>query len=326
MREFLLTICCILFLSACDGGGSSEPLPYPEDSSESMSSAVESSAESSSEMLSSVGESSSSDESSSSETLSNSSSSVASSSISLSSSSSSLPKSSSSIFVPPCKTETEDNCEYGSLIDERDGQTYKTVKIGEQWWMAENLNYAYLQPTAELDSSSLCYDNDPKNCKKYGRLYLWSAAMDSATENTGKCGFLGICDYETKTCTVECNRDGTRGVCPEGWHLPSRWEFEALSQAVGGKSQALKSRDGWQSNNGVDSYGFDAKPAGFYASFVYFEDIGFDQVSEDGTFWGTTDDRDAVYALWLYDYKPFEDIDVRVAFKYYAFSVRCVKD
>ena len=63
------------------------------------------------------------------------------------------------------------------MKDDRDGQTYKTVKIGSQWWMAENLNYAYLQPTASEDSSSFCYNNLPENCEKYGRLYLWSAMI-----------------------------------------------------------------------------------------------------------------------------------------------------
>ena len=55
-------------------------------------------------------------------------------------------------------------------MDARDGQIYKTVKIGNQVWMAQNLNYAYLQPTSELDSSSFCYEDSPENCKKYGRL------------------------------------------------------------------------------------------------------------------------------------------------------------
>jgi Fibrobacter succinogenes major domain (Fib_succ_major). len=100
-----------------------------------------------------------------------------------------------------CKIDTEDNCEYGSLTDDRDGQTYKTVKIGEQWWMAENLNYRYIQQTfegAEEDSSSYCYYNDPANCAKYGRLYLWSAAMDSAGIIPGNsangCGDGTICN------------------------------------------------------------------------------------------------------------------------------------
>lgn len=305
----------LFFLVACDGGGSSEPLEYPGESfADNSSSSNENQVSSSSDAESC----------SSGEELVLSSSSVVSSSSSLLSSSSSLPESSSAIFVPPCKTEAEDNCEYGTLVDDRDGQSYKTVKIGNQWWMAENLNYAYLQPTAELDSSSLCYDNDPKNCLKYGRLYLWSAAMDSVVENTGKCGFHGICDYETKTCTVECNRDGTRGVCPEGWHLPSRWEFEALSQAVGGKSQALKSRDGWQSNNGTDDYGFDAKPTGFYVSYLYIEEIGFHSLLEDATFWASTDNRYFAYAIVLYN--SGEEAYVDPLFKYYALSVRCIKD
>ena len=72
----------------------------------------------------------------------------------------------------------------GIMTDERDGQTYKTVKIGTQTWMAENLNYAYTGVPYKVDgntsdSISWCYDNDPANCAKYGRLYTWAAAMDS---------------------------------------------------------------------------------------------------------------------------------------------------
>ena len=291
MREFLLTICCILFLVACDGGGSSEPLPYPEDSSESMSSAVESSAESSSEMVSSVGESSSSDESSSSETLSNSSSSVASSSISLSSSSSSLPKSSSSIFVLPCKTETEDNCEYGSLIDERDGQTYKTVKIGEQWWMAENLNYAYLQPTAELDSSSWCYNDSAEYCEKFGRLYLWSAAMDSAGlfgDGTKGCGY-----FSKKESWYRCPNDkNVLGICPEGWHIPSVKEHNTLFYYVKDVHLLLSASGEWfNAPLNTDTFGFALLPAGYYCSMRDpLGESNFDGLYMDGAIWLAAED------------------------------------
>lgn len=76
------------------------------------------------------------------------------------------------------------------FTDKRDKQTYAAVKIGEQIWMAENLNFAYPKlarsesetdstESAALDSISFCYNNDPANCEKYGRLYTWAAALVS---------------------------------------------------------------------------------------------------------------------------------------------------
>ena len=89
----------------------------------------------------------------------------------------SVSSSSSVALATSCKTDSTDTCEYGELVDERDGQTYKTVKIGEQVWMAANLNYAYTGVPYNYaggntsDSTSWCYGNDPVNCSKYGRLY-----------------------------------------------------------------------------------------------------------------------------------------------------------
>ncbi len=146
-------------------------------------------------------------------------------------------------------------CGNGKIVmqftDSRDGKSYKAVKIGTQTWMAENLNYAYTQKTAKLDSSSFCYDNDPANCEMYGRLYTWSAAIDSAT----------VLSEGGKDCGdgVTCSASGTvRGVCPEGWHLPDTTEWETLgtyigSQASNGVGYALKSTSGWNSGNGSAS-------------------------------------------------------------------------
>ncbi len=104
------------------------------------------------------------------------------------------------------------------VTDARDGQRYRTVEIGTQTWMAENLNYNYNEGTAR----SYCYDDDPANCEKYGRLYTWSAAMDSAavfSESGKDCGY-------GPTCSVSGN---VRGVCPEGWHLPSNEEWNTIA-------------------------------------------------------------------------------------------------
>ena len=250
-----------------------------------------------------------------------SSSSTAKSSESSGESSSSGKSSSSIVLATPCKTDSTDTCEYGSVKDERDGQTYKTVKIGSQWWMAENLNYAYLQPTASEDSSSFCYKNLPENCEKYGRLYLWSAMMDSAgvfPENT-----------KTKGCGrgVECKgAAAVRGVCPKGWHVPDSSELYTLRDAmdefsIGGWSKKLKSTSGWSDENGIDEYGFSALPGGF-ASFVDGYDPHYESEGQYGRFWSTFEMGDCcavflnVFTLAMPDDLP----------KFYANSIRCVKD
>lgn len=132
------------------------------------------------------------------------------------------------------------------MTDSRDGRTYKIVKIGSQTWMAENLNFK--------TDSSFCYNNEETNFTKYGRLYTWAVAVGKS-EN--ECGY-------GKTCSLPSGN--IQGVCPSGWHLSSRAEWETLFNAVGGQSTAgnvFKSTSGWyDSGNGSDAFGFSALPAG----------------------------------------------------------------
>ncbi|MBL7961710.1 hypothetical protein JNL27_15870 [bacterium] len=92
------------------------------------------------------------------------------------------------------KLTTKRGASFSSFTDPRDGKTYKTVKIGSQVWMAENLNY-------EVGEGCFCYDNNISNCNKYGKLYTWDAA---------------------------------KRAVPSGWHLPSKAEWETLLNYLGG--------------------------------------------------------------------------------------------
>ena len=210
----------------------------------------------------------------------------------------------------------------GTMTDSRDGQTYKTVTIGTQTWMAENLNYAYTGVPYNYsdntsDSTSWCYNNDASNCTKYGRLYTWAAAMDSVgtwTTNGKGCGY-------NKTCSPTYP---VRGVCPEGWHLPTRAEFETLFTAVGGQSTAgnmLKSTSGWNSSgNGTDAYSFSALPAGDRGSSGFYFDEG-----ENANFWSSTErNSDNAYGMYL----GYDDDGANLGYdgKNDGYSVRCVKD
>jgi uncharacterized protein (TIGR02145 family) len=167
---------------------------------------------------------------------------------------------------------------YGSMTDERDRQTYKTVTINGQTWMAENLNYAYLQPTSTLDSSSWCYGNEPDSCAKYGRLYLWSAAMDSVAlfGDGGKgCG-LGLGPLVGGVYEPICStQEPVRGVCPEKWHVPSKAELEELSAMVK-YANLMKSENRWQDGGGSNSFGLGFLPSGLYdAIAMSYRDIHY---------------------------------------------------
>ena len=236
--------------------------------------------------------------------------------------SSSSVKSSSSFVMPvACKAEAEDNCEYGELKDERDGKTYKTVKFGNQWWMAENLNYADSAKTPSLKGKSWCYGDEPDNCAKYGRLYTWAAAIDSValatdSENPQDCGYM--------RSSKNILPDVVHGICPDGWHLPDYRDFSNMLVHVGGYSIAgtvLKSQSGWnEGGNGTDTFGFNVLPAGIGYGNGSFDGLG------DGTdFWSATE-SDLEQAFSLYASYENEYSGVMDYGKNYAFSIRCVKD
>ena len=244
-----------------------------------------------------------------------------------SSSSSDLPQSSSSETSESSSSVLADYVDpstvvKGTMTDERDGQTYKTVTIGTQTWMAENLNYAYTDVPYKhgnytSDSTSWCYKDSASYCTKYGRLYTWAAAMDSVgTWSTNGKG----CGYGT-TCSPTYP---VRGICPEGWHLPTKAEFETLFTAVGGKSTAgkvLKSTSGWNSSgNGSDAFAFSALPAG------YRNDLG-DYLNEgyNAGYWSSTEYGSYNAYSMLLDYIS-ADAGLGNASKGLAFYVRCLRD
>ncbi|MCL2283253.1 MAG: fibrobacter succinogenes major paralogous domain-containing protein [Fibromonadales bacterium] len=199
------------------------------------------------------------------------------------------------------------------------GHTYKTVKIGEQIWMAENLNYAA--------SDSKCYADNLDECEKYGRLYSWAIAM----------GFPSSCNSNSCKDKIQSPH---RGICPEGWHIPSNADWDKLLYYVDGSSgtespyeslaagKALKAKTGWQdcgvsgvsSNFCNDSYDFSALPGG-----NGYHDGGFSNANLSGYWWSANENYgNSAYSRGLgfnYELAYWSSDD-----KNFLFSVRCLKD
>ena len=187
--------------------------------------------------------------------------------------------------------------------DKRDGKTYKSVKIGKLTWMAENLNYV-------TEEGSLCYEFKEANCTKYGRLYTWAAAVGKAEKD---CGYNHECDL---------GAENVRGICPEGWHLPSEKEWGTLL-STGVSAMALKSytSDWADGGSGADMLGFSALPAG--ANFGYNQ--FYRSKGSYAFFWSSTAENAAgAFAISIMYNSN------KVTRKYYpkvmGMSIRCVKD
>jgi uncharacterized protein (TIGR02145 family) len=136
---------------------------------------------------------------------------------------------------------------YGLMTDSRDGKVYRTVQIGAQTWMAENLNYA-----GNGNKIGMSDSGNTDSCTKYGRRYTWSEVMAGATSSSA-------------------SPSGVQGVCPAGWHVPSDAEWTTMQRYVEPTNTMdgtkLKSTSGWLpykgiSGNGTDTYGFRALPGG----------------------------------------------------------------
>lgn len=150
----------------------------------------------------------------------------------------------------------------GTMKDSRDGKVYKTVRIGDQVWMAENLNYNGID--------SWCYKDNSAYCSRYGaRLYTWETAMSA---------------------------------CPSEWHLPSLAELKRLINSATvrslGAGESLKSRTLWAyRGNGVDALLFTALPAGYRGNDGKFNNWG-----SEAYFWSSTEYNNGnAYGMALYN-------------------------
>ena len=307
-----------------DSGKSAGSSGGKEANSSSVSSSSAKDASSNSESSSS-GKSSSSGPSTSSGTFEQSSSSSVSSSSAASSSGTSSSEVRSSSSIPSSFSVGDDRSVYdaknNTLTDYRDGQVYRTVTIGEQTWMAQNLNYAYLVASDSLDSISVCYKGDSSYCSWYGRLYTWAAAMDSAaifSDNGKGCGNGKRC-YPTYP---------VRGACPKDWHLPTQYEWTRLIEEVGDESEAgrlLKSTKSWfMDEEGTDAYEFSVLPAGMWAPAGKQINGWYNNITRFAYFWTSTESANAEVHTIIFT--SLDEVWLHIEIKYDGYSVRCVKD
>ena len=222
------------------------------------------------------------------------------------SSSSSAPKSSASLRFYDCDKYdcvTMDylnpDISYGEMLDKRDNQVYRTLVISNHVWTAQNMNYE-IESEENDEITSWCYDNEPENCKKFGRLYTWEAA---------------------------------KKVCPEGWHLPTKDEWLELftehsceiekddtnSIIYRCAGTSLKAIDSWDyGTDNTNEYGFSVVAAGLMTSGK------FKNKGVSSYLWTATAPYEIIATLVTFEYN--EDFTRFVLInRNVGLPVRCVK-
>ena len=199
------------------------------------------------------------------------------------------------------------------LIDTRDAQSYPTVLIGSQCWMAKNLNIGNRidAVNAQTNNSIIekyCFNNNSSNCTTYGGLYQWNEAMQYSTQQ------------------------GVQGICPTGWHLPTNAEMVTITNLLGGDEAAggpLKQQGTIEGGNGLwhtpnsgatNSTQFTGLPAGYSKWDNTFYSLG-----NHSHFWSSyqTNSTNANLRTLYYDWSDFE---LNNFSKDFGFSVRCIKN
>jgi len=191
---------------------------------------------------------------------------------------------------------------------------YRTVQIGDQIWMAQNLDYNV--------KGSRCYDNIEANCATYGRYYDWVTAMALPTS----------CEYNS--CASQVG-EKHRGICPIGWHIPSEADWSILMKFLNPScsdnsscslaGNMLKATSGWNNTgygeNGTDDYNFTALPGGFCNIYGVFYDLG-----KYGNWWTSAeyDNNSGAYGRYMsYDSRA---VSRGHSAKSILLNVRCIKD
>ena len=204
---------------------------------------------------------------------------------------------------------------YGSNITDIDGNKYKTIYIGSQQWMGENLKTTkyndgtkisnIIDNTEWSESKNAAwsyYNNDTLNNKKYGKLYNWN--------------------------TVNKLTNGDKNVCPIGWHIPTLKEWDILVDYLGGEAIAggkMKEQDtvNWVSpNTGASNISlFTALPGGSRGSLgLFYNGIGL------GCNWWSSTEYDKSVAGSCFLYHKQSNIEIGMCVKDAGLSIRCLKD
>jgi uncharacterized protein (TIGR02145 family) len=206
---------------------------------------------------------------------------------------------------------------------DKNGKNYKTVTIGTQTWMAENLaylpsitspgtSYSFTEPcyyVYDYDGTNVTGAKATSNYTTYGVLYNWSAAMAGSASSSA-------------------NPSGVQGVCPVGWHLPSDAECIQLTDYLGGESVAggkLKETGTthWSSPNtdATNETGFTALPGGYHDGGGVYRQVG-----DGGTWWSATKyDTNRAWGWYVSNYSSYLSRSGHLG-NNLAFSVRCVRD